>query len=524
MKKSASKKGSSKGLSRGPAKASSPRSAKQELYSAWRENKEFQRIIDDFESGPAPDNSPAMLMAVAGDYNTLGMMTGDHEMYFKAMLLLRFCLNEYAEDPEWHYRMAFCEYQLGAVSQGLEHFLMARELGHEDADAFIDECRLKLSVPRFDRTLLDRVKESWTLFPEQEQEIAALIDAEAMPEAGQRLADIFRKALRSGINIGTGTRRKKYTLTMSPRTDVPTLHKLMQIKKLMPEDIAARWEMRIGRRRYDSDADLGIGIGGVRVTPEDVRVWLVRDPERADRLCVALYCEKLLDQIRQKSKDVMFLLEALIDYSLGEVVSMRLIGPMDILDKPWKRNSFLLPELYGRLEKMGYNMEDDPERYLKKEAKFFHQVNNVQPENAMPRQDITDGWTLCPDLMQEYLDKKKPILSFPQLFDDGVAAGFIFFATECFAGEEDAYRTILQFVHHLEGFLRWKCGDTFVIIGKSSCATRFYVDFLVFGDLPAVLLAAEDFFLHSPVRQASWHSFTRQAHPVSIIQKEDYEL
>ncbi len=102
---------------------------------------------------------------------------------------------------------------------------------------------------------------------------------------------------------------------------------------------------------------------------------------------------------------------------------------------------------------------------------------------------------------------------------DGIAAGFLCYPVDGFAGEDRAEQ-ILQFRDDLRDAILEKAGaEAVTFLGGATGLYYGYLDFLAW-DLPAVLDAARDFFEDSQIDQGGFHTFRRDVGTVRLWEKE----
>ena len=101
---------------------------------------------------------------------------GEREPFEKALELLAPHEEYFAEDHCWNYRIASAYYFLDEEGPALRYFekaLKARP-GDKDTQEYIDDCRRRLSLPRFEKNFRERTQEAWAAFSQIET-IAAVV-------------------------------------------------------------------------------------------------------------------------------------------------------------------------------------------------------------------------------------------------------------------------------------------------------------------------------------------------------------
>ena len=123
----------------------------------WNENDEYQKIIDTLEAIPAGERTPEMDSELARAYNNLAQ-PGDRELFEKAIALLEPHEEYFQGDHCWNFRIGYAYYYLDQESPALWYFEQALKArpGDEDTQFLIDDCRRRLSLPRFEKNFRER--------------------------------------------------------------------------------------------------------------------------------------------------------------------------------------------------------------------------------------------------------------------------------------------------------------------------------------------------------------------------------
>ena len=161
-----------------------------EQCQIWAENGEYQKIIDALEAIPAEQRTAEMDSELARAYNNLADHTTPEgrELLKKTIALLEPHVDYFKGNHCWNFRMAYAYYYLDQEGPALRYFEQALEArpGDEDTQELIDDCRRRLTLPRFGRPFRARVREAWAAFADIEGELRALMDADQTWERGGR--------------------------------------------------------------------------------------------------------------------------------------------------------------------------------------------------------------------------------------------------------------------------------------------------------------------------------------------------
>ena len=136
----------------------------------WNENEQYSQIIHAIEALEENQLTPELISELAKAYNNAAD-SNDQASFEKAIALLKTVEEPLGKDHNWNFRMAYAYYYLDQEGPALNYFERALEArpGDEDTLAFIEDCRRRLALPRFEKPFRTRVQESWRLFESEEQ-------------------------------------------------------------------------------------------------------------------------------------------------------------------------------------------------------------------------------------------------------------------------------------------------------------------------------------------------------------------
>lgn len=483
----------------------------------WHENDEYQKIVDAIEALPKAERTPELDSELARAYNNLAGL-GDRELYQKAIQLLKPHEEYFAGDHTWNFRIAYSYYYLDQEGPALHYFKQALEAcpGDEDTQEFIEDCRKRLALPRFEKSFRERTAEGWAAFEQGEAELRHLLDLKDQDAVGEELIAKCSKLLSvtfEDVAFELGFNGEKYELILTPEGNRARLFELVYFWRHVPASIQEHWNVLVGRQ---SSHGFQLRSFGQEIDAGDVQVWV--EHGEGKQVALTLYCEKLLPLLKEDEGKVWWLLSILTDQVLGEIPAIALIGGFDVVEAPKAGSSILLDELPKALERIGLHPYLDAEEYLDNSYVGYEMEPEKDPK-ADWRLDVFAGATRCPALINEYLQGESEIMD--AYHKDGILAGFFCYPLDCFSDEEDRSGAILDFRDALEAaVLDHAGGDAVTFLGGATGVYCGYLDFIAW-DVPAVLDAAVAFFKDSSLAWASFHVFRRDVGAVWLVKREE---
>ena len=230
----------------------------------WFEQNEIQKVIDALEAIPSEERTPELDCELAKAYITIAEV-GEREPFEKALQLLALHEEELGEDHCWNYRIASAYYYLDEEGPALHYFEQALNArpGDEDTQGYIDDCRRRLTLPRFETNFRERTRQAWTAFDEIEAELRAIMDADKLRERGEELMEKLSQALEPAFSspaFEIGYNGKKYELILSAEGNRSALFPLVYFQKHAPKEVLAHWNILVGRQ---SQGDFSLRTGGM---------------------------------------------------------------------------------------------------------------------------------------------------------------------------------------------------------------------------------------------------------------------
>ena len=478
----------------------------------WNQNDEYQKIIDAIEALAEEARTPELDCELARAYNNSADLN-DRELYQKALALLKPHAEYFAGSHNWNFRMAYAYYYLGQEGTALRYFEKALEArpGDEDTEAFIDDCRRRVSLPQFADAFSKRVQEAWAAFLTEEPELIRLLELKDQNAAGETLiarCDAILHLAFADVSFELGFNGQKYELILTPEGDKARLFELAYFQHHAPAAVLERWNIWVGRQ---PSRGFELCFADWEISGQDVQVWAEFREEK--QVSLTLYCEKLLPLLREDENQAWWMLSTLTDQVLGEIPSMALIDGFKVVDMPEEGTPILLLDLPQILEGRGLAIHTSAEEYLESCYLAYEREPSKDPD-AEWRMDVFFGATRCPELINEYLDGESDVMD--AYHQDGVVAGFFCYPMDAFPQEERG-KTALDFRDALEAAVQGEAGeDAVMFLGGASGLFCGYLDFIAW-DLNAVLDAATKFFKESALPWANFHVFRQNVGAIHLI-------
>lgn len=486
-----------------------------EQCQQWFEQDEAQKVIDTLEAIPAGERTPELDSELAKAYIAIAEM-GDREPFEKALELLAPHETYFAGDHCWNYRIASAYYYLDEEGPALRYFEKALEArsGDNDTQEYINDCRRRLSLPRFQKNFRERTQQAWAAFSQIEAELRQIIDTDETHQRGEELVEKCGNALKTALrdtSFELGFNGEKYELILSPEGLRSRLFPLVYFQKQAPESVLEHWNIWVGRQPCEG---FELRAGEIEVRAEDVQMWAEETEDH--QVSLVLYCEKLTPLLKEDADKVWWALSMLVDQTIGEVSAIAFVAGFDVYAQPKDEPAKLLSELPELLQSMGLSLWRDGGDYLENSYRAY-ELEPVQDPEADWRLDVYTGSCRLPVLINDYLTARADTVD--EYHRDGIAAGFLCYPVDGFAGEDRAEQ-ILQFRDDLRDAILEKAGaEAVTFLGGATGLYYGYLDFLAW-DLPAVLDAARDFFEDSQIDQGGFHTFRRDVGTVRLWEKE----
>ena len=484
----------------------------------WFEQDEAQKVIDTLEAIPAEERTPELDSELAKAYIAVADI-GEREPFEKALELLAPHEEYFAEDHCWNYRTASAYYCLDEEGPALRYFEKALETrpGDKDTQECIDECRRRLSLPRFEKNFRERTQEAWAAFSQIEAELRQIIDTDETHQRGEELVEKCGNALKTALrdtSFELGFNGEKHELILSPEGLRSRLFPLVYFQKQAPESVLEHWNIWVGRQPCEG---FELRAGEIEVRAEDVQMWAEETEDH--QVSLVLYCEKLTPILKEDTDKVWWALSMLVDQTIGEVSAIAFVAGFDVYAQPKDEPAKLLSELPELLQSMGLSLWRDGSDYLEN-SYLAYELKPVEDPEADWRLDVYTGSCRLPVLINDYLTARSDMVD--EYHKDGIAAGFLLYPLSGFTGEEQV-KAILDFRDNLRDAILRDAGEEAVtFLGGATGLYCGYLDFIAW-DLPAVLTAAQAFFEGSDLPYAHFHAFRRDVGGVPLLDEKEPE-
>ena len=484
----------------------------------WFEQDEAQKVIDALEAIPAEERTSELDSELAKAYIAVAHI-GEREPFEKALELLAPHEEYFAEDHCWNYRIASAYYFLDEEGTALRYFekaLKARP-GDKDTQEYINDCRRRLSLPRFEKNFRERTQEAWAAFSQIEAELRQIIDTDETHQRGEELVEKCGNALKTALrdtSFELGFNGEKHELILSPEGLRSRLFPLVYFQKQAPESVLEHWNIWVGRQPCEG---FELRAGEIEVRAEDVQMWAEETEDH--QVSLVLYCEKLTPILKEDTDKIWWALSMLVDQTIGEVSAIAFVAGFDVYAQPKDEPAKLLSELPELLQSMGLSLWRDGSDYLEN-SYLAYELEPVEAPEADWRLDVYTGSCRLPVLINDYLTARSDMVD--EYHKDGIAAGFLLYPLSGFTGEERV-KAILDFRDNLRDAILRDAGEEAVtFLGGATGLYCGYLDFIAW-DLPAVLTAAQAFFEGSDLPYAHFHAFRRDVGGVPLLDEKEPE-
>lgn len=472
--------------------------------------KKYQQIVDTLKLKNGLHGYELDVL-LAHSYFEVGKEKSDPNLFFVAKVILEQHREQGMQDAYWNFCYGSVLVMLDSPVDGAEHLQLAlenldkRTKISKEALKLCEVAKFKLSSFFFNEPLTVRTQKVWESFAQHEQEMFDLLKS-SQPHEARMVADRVIKQFMGRLAIEIGYQNKEYSLIVSPDGKPALLFPLLYFVQQAPKSISKKWKIYLGRPAKPGVT--GFHLYGKDLRADNVQVWCeVVDQESVK---IQVYNEQLAQYYTEDKAWANFLLRILVDYELGEVVRMHYVKEVELLQKPLDAPSFTLNKIKKQLKTLGINIIHDVELLVRARAHAYV----AKPEKTfVPREDVINGITQCPQLVNEYIQEETE--SIIALEKCGVAAAFVAFAVIDFdAKDEEAKHETVKVVYEgLLNYLHQKCCDSYVQLGNATGDLFIYVDLLMW-DSKKVVKCIEEFFADQEnVVLAFVHAFSKQASP-----------
>ena len=311
------------------------------------------------------------------------------------------------------------------------------------------------------------------------------------------VGEIFKRTF-ADLALEVGYHGPKYEITFSPEGDVVRLFELVYFMNHAPKQALENWSFTIGR---SGKGNFALKVNDIEIDGSDVQVWLKQEKENSYTL--SCYCSKLSDLIAHDKNKATWLLFLLTDTNLGELINMRYIDNLDVLDEPLAEPSITLKGVLDKLKDDGCSIDFSAQDFLDHNY-IGYKMNPTQEESFPLRADIIAGGSNCIGLLSDYfaLDES----SVNRLHADGAVAGFLAFDLSNMTSDE-AFDLRDAFDGEKQEFA--------TIIGGATGTHYGYIDFIAW-DIDQFLQHAHQFFAKQKTQLVLFHTMRMNSSSIML--------
>ena len=220
----------------------------------WHEQEEHEKIARALEALPEEQRTAETDMELARAYNNLAQPDEPEgrRLLLRAVELMSAHEEDCPDPYSWNFRMGYACYYLDWEGDALNYLLRALELHPGDAPQhnsqkeigeLIEDCRHRLTLPRFTATFDRRARIAWGLLARREEEICRRLEqgdrAGAEAVCAEVLGPVFTRVALWLERDGAGPCR----LILADGGQEARRLELAWFHRLMPPALADRWQL-----------------------------------------------------------------------------------------------------------------------------------------------------------------------------------------------------------------------------------------------------------------------------------------
>ena len=458
----------------------------EKQIDAFDENEEYQKIIDLIESLDESEQTYDIKSELGRAYNNLAndianvLDASEQKKYFnKAIEVFNSIKDDEKEDKKLHYRLAYSYHGIGKYFDALIELKKSLNIDSEyDNSLEIYPIVIEdLSSPMiFGDNLSERVEEFWEVFTEKESEIRACIDS-VSDDGGENLSDLVDGILgivfqSPAFEIGFYTEKNSYEIILPIDGEMFRIYSRQYLVSKMPEVLKEKWVFTIGRRsvtdidklalkRYEES----IKAGSIKIIPSE------GDDNKID---IKIYQPELSKLFQENEDHVYNIIFPLLDMAIGEVMTVRYIGNIDILtDDP--DNEFKTFQKWITLGKLNDYIVKNLENVY--EDVNSYSVYKIEPKEGGDfnyREDAFIGSTACMSIISAYYNSDTYIIK--ELFQStGATLCYFYFSNDKYSNDE-----VLSIRSNMEESIQNNASDFGIVIGGATGHSYSYIDFIAY--------------------------------------------
>lgn len=463
---------------------------------------EYQKTIDLLSDMEEKEITADLHSELA--YVLINIANGDLKMYKEALALhlLPFS-NEMQNNHSWNYRVAYCYMKLEKEAYALDYFKLALKAlpGDYDTMKMIEKCTEIVALPRFDNNFRVKVRKAWKSFGENEEALLSALKNNDTTLFANTYRKIFTpiwprhyyKILSDG---------DKYTIELSIERLETNIFILDYIKKQMPHELQARWNISIGIARSKKKE---------KIRYKDIE-WSLDDFSfHFDKNIPGyIHISSNKAQIDDNDDFAYMIMDQILVQSFGEIESIQCAKSYDfIVDKDEKLQP--LSTLIESYESKFTKIEHDVDQYFKR----YEYNYTSEPEENLTRlrDDIVAGLSMYDDMIESYNVDETYL--FNDMYSTGIVPGFFAIPSENLS-DDSPVQSGIDLLTEMESYITNRIGnDFYTTTGKAFGIAYFYLEIIAF-DLPPVIAAARDFLKEKGIKDSLFQVFRADANVVPL--------
>lgn len=477
----------------------------------WLEREEYEKVIESIEPIAPEERAPEMILQLGQAYLHMAK-PGEVETIKQALKILCPLENIYKNDYRWNYQMGMAYYAIQQEIKALPYFTIALEIAPEDSEimSLVDFCLMAVSLPSFRENFKVRTQKAWQAFAAKESAIRQLIDTDEERANSEKILDSVSEALSLAfetISFEIMSNGEKYKLILTPEGDRVRLFALDYFVNHVPPEVLAHWQIIVGRQRVKEAA---ISLEKIKISADDVLVEV--HPEEDNKIGLILYCEKILPMLNDKVEQAWWILENLVDQTLGELVFMAYVDSFEVVEHPLDKDAIKLSQLVEKVTTMGLDLNKGVYGVLENYATYVTEPEEDSEEEW--RLDTIAGSSNCMPLLNGYFVEDNYFME--DLYINGAVGGFVAYPLDILK-ERGGNNKVFDFREKLQKYLEEVCGfDNVYILGGATGIYHGYVDFIAW-DLDVVLSKAKEYLQAEGMPWAVFHTFQREAEAIHLL-------
>ncbi len=458
----------------------------EKQIDAFDENEEYQKIIDLIESLDESEQTYDIMSELGRAYNNLAndiadvLDASEQEKYFyKAIEVFNSIKDDEKKDKKLHYRLAYTYHGIGKYFDALEELEKSLSIDskYENSLELYPIVIEDLSFPMIrGYNLCERVEEFWEVFSEKESEIRAGIDS-VSDDGGESISNFVDEILsivfeNPAFEVGFYTEKDSYEIVLPIDGEMFRIYSRQYLVSKMPESLKKKWVFTVGRRsitdidklalkRYEES----IVAGSIKIIPSE------GDDNKID---IKIYQPELAKLFQESEDHVYGIIFPLLDMAIGEVMTVRYIGNIDILtddpDDEFKtfQKWITLAGLYDYIIKNLANVYEDVNSYS------VYKIEPKEGANFNYREDIFIGSTGCMSIISAYYNDDIYIIK--ELYQStGAILCYFYFSNDKYSNNE-----VLDIRANTEETIQNKASQFGVVIGGATGHSYSYIDFIAY--------------------------------------------